>query len=98
MQLAIMWKEPLYPAGIIDRYTVVIAKDGLSLIVNSTNLSVVAAFDYYINYTISVTPINGFGSGNVSQIIMLVSPQGGKYNVSIFTSQVLFLNSANSSS
>lgn len=78
MRLNISWSEPLYPGGVIMKYEITLSIDGaISLTINTTDLSVTAAFKYHVTYNIRITPFNSFGSGNDSDIIMIVTPEGG---------------------
>ena len=71
MMLLIAWNEPLYPAGIIDRYEITLFSD-LTLTVNTSNLSAKASFQYNVNYSISITPFNSFGQGETTTVFVIV--------------------------
>lgn len=82
MTLNIAWGEPLYPAGIIRQYKINIARfnDGqtLQLYANMSSLSASSTFEFYVNYSITVTPINDFGEGESGVMFVILSPEGSK--------------------
>ena len=76
----IKWDEPHYPAGIIINYSISITvlenNMQLTLTVNSSTLQAFTSFEFFEIYNISVTPVNGFGQGETTTIVMVASPEG----------------------
>ena len=81
MNFTISWEKPRFPAGIISQYEVSVSQNQsttiLKLTVFSKGLQVSSGFEFFVEYTFSVVPVNGFGPGEVSNITMVTSPEGG---------------------
>ena len=71
----------MFPAGIIINYTITVTQedddDIIILEVPTSSLRVTSQFEFFVEYNISIVPINGFGDGDSSMIIMTTSPEGG---------------------
>ena len=50
----------------------------MQLYANMSSLSASSMFEFYVNYSITVTPINDIGEGESSIMFMILSPEGSK--------------------
>ena len=81
MTINITWDAPTRPAGIISIYTVFVEKEGCStpIVMNVTTprRRISIQFEFFTEYNITITPINGFGPGMAMMHSMFISPEGG---------------------
>ena len=71
----------MFPAGIIINYTITVTQEDdnniIELEVPTSSLRVTLEFEFFVEYDISIVPVNGFGDGESSMIVMTTSPEGG---------------------
>ena len=71
----------MFAAGIIINYTISVTQEAdnniITLQVPTSSLRVTSKFEFFVEYNISIVPINGFGAGESSVIVMTTSPEGG---------------------
>ena len=85
MTINITWDAPARPAGIISIYMVSVEKEGCSMpiVMNVTTprSRIEVQFEFFKEYNITITPINGFGPGVALMHSMFISPEGGMVKI-----------------
>ena len=88
----------MFPAGIIINYTITVTQEDdnniIELEVPTSSLRVTSQFEFFVEYNISIVPVNGFGDGESSVIVMTTSPEGGaRLCVCMHLTFPIFINS-----